>query len=162
MRNDHDWPLPLYSAAQVHELDARLIAAGTPGFELMQRAAHAAWRALRQRWPQGAAVTVLAGAGNNAGDGYLIAELAQVNVITSNCPDYAISDGEWTLITGSGDRLAARLGLDAAGYERTYFAPAFELLDDPAACDRVGPAARPLIERLKSMGGDTVPLTQSQ
>ena len=58
--------------------------------------------------------------------------------------------------------LAARLGLDAAGYERTYFAPAFKLLDDPAACDRVGPAARPLIERLKSMGGDTVPLTQSQ
>ena len=48
----HDLPLPLYSAAQVRELDARLIAAGTPGFELMQRAAHAAWRALRQRWPQ--------------------------------------------------------------------------------------------------------------
>ena len=62
MRNDHDWPLPLYSAAQVRELDARLIAAGTPGFELMQRAAHAAWRALRQRWPQAGAVTVLAGA----------------------------------------------------------------------------------------------------
>ena len=92
----------------------------------------------------------------------LIAELANVNVITSNCPAYPVTDGEWTLITGSGDRLAARLGLDAAGYERTYFAPAFELLDDPAACDRVGPAARPLIERLKSMGGDTVPLTQSQ
>lgn len=92
----------------------------------------------------------------------LIAELAQVNVITSNCPDYAISDGEWTLITGTGDRLAARLGLDAAGYERSYFAPAFKLLDDAGACDRVGPGAKPLIGRLKSMGGDTVPLTQSQ
>lgn len=42
-----DLPLALYSAAQVRDLDARLIAAGTPGFELMQRAAHAAWRALR-------------------------------------------------------------------------------------------------------------------
>ncbi|MBW6120186.1 hypothetical protein, partial [Pseudomonas aeruginosa] len=40
-----DLPLALYSAAQVRDLDARLIAAGTPGFELMQRAAHAAWRA---------------------------------------------------------------------------------------------------------------------
>lgn len=70
-------PLPLYSAAQVRELDARLIAAGTPGFELMQRAAHAAWRALRRRWPQAAAVTVLSGAGNNAGDGFLLAVLAQ-------------------------------------------------------------------------------------
>ena len=92
----------------------------------------------------------------------LIAELAQVNVITSNCPDYAISDGEWTLITGTGDRLAARLGLDAAGYERTYYAPAFKLLDDPGACDRIGPEAKPLIQRLKAMGGDTAPLTQSQ
>ncbi|WP_221622641.1 GMC family oxidoreductase N-terminal domain-containing protein, partial [Pseudomonas aeruginosa] len=36
-----DLPLALYSAAQVRDLDARLIAAGTPGFELMQRAAHA-------------------------------------------------------------------------------------------------------------------------
>ena len=70
-------PIPLYSAAQVRELDARLIAAGTPGFELMQRAAHAAWRALRRRWPDADEISVLAGRGNNAGDGYLIAALAQ-------------------------------------------------------------------------------------
>lgn len=74
---EENLPLSLYTAAQVRELDARLIAAGTPGFELMQRAAHAAWRALRRRWPQGSAITVLAGAGNNAGDAYLVAELAR-------------------------------------------------------------------------------------
>lgn len=73
----HQLPLPLYRAAQVRELDARLIAAGTPAFELMQRAAHGAWRALRQRWPHAGSVTVLAGSGNNAGDGYLVAALAQ-------------------------------------------------------------------------------------
>ncbi len=72
-------PLPtaLYTATQVRELDARLIGAGTPGFELMQRAAHACWRALRRRWPDAGTVTVLAGSGNNAGDGYLVATLAQ-------------------------------------------------------------------------------------
>jgi len=70
-------PVALYTAAQVRELDARLIAAGTPGFELMQRAAHVAWRALRRRWPDAGAVTVLAGRGNNAGDGYIVAALAQ-------------------------------------------------------------------------------------
>jgi len=70
-------PVALYNATQVRELDARLIAAGTSGFELMQRAAHAAWRALRRRWPDAGAVTVLAGRGNNAGDGYLLAALAQ-------------------------------------------------------------------------------------
>jgi ADP-dependent NAD(P)H-hydrate dehydratase / NAD(P)H-hydrate epimerase len=70
-------PLALYSAAQVRALDARLIAAGTSGFELMSRAAHGLWRALRRRWPDAGAVTVLAGRGNNAGDGYLLAVLAQ-------------------------------------------------------------------------------------
>ena len=80
-------PLALYSAAQVRALDAQLIAAGTSGFELMQRAAHFAWRAIRQRWPEFNELTVLVGHGNNAGDGYLVAELAlragwQVQVLT--------------------------------------------------------------------------------
>lgn len=70
-------PNALYSAVQVRELDAMLMAAGTSGFELMQRAAHASWRALRRRWPHADEITVLAGRGNNAGDGYLIAALAQ-------------------------------------------------------------------------------------
>ena len=70
-------PQQVYSAAQVRELDARLIAAGTSGYELMQRAAHAGWRALRQQCPAAGCLTVLAGRGNNAGDGYLIAALAQ-------------------------------------------------------------------------------------
>jgi NAD(P)H-hydrate epimerase len=71
------FPTALYSAAQVRDLDARLIAAGTPAFELMQRAAHAAWRGLRRRWPEAGEVTVLAGHGNNAGDAYLVAALAR-------------------------------------------------------------------------------------
>lgn len=70
-------PTALYSAAQLRDLDARLIRAGTPGLELMQRAARACWRALRRRWPSAGALTVLAGSGNNAGDGYLLAALAR-------------------------------------------------------------------------------------
>ena len=70
-------PDALYGAAQVRELDARLIAAGTPGFELMQRAAHATWRALVRQWPSATELTVLAGHGNNAGEGYLVAAMAQ-------------------------------------------------------------------------------------
>ena len=92
----------------------------------------------------------------------LLSQLAQVNVITSNCPGHAVSDGEWTLIAGTGDRLAAQLGLDAATYDRTYYAPAFRLLDDPSACDRIGPQAGALIARLKAMGGGTTPVSRSQ
>ena len=58
--------------------------------------------------------------------------------------------------------MAARLGLDAAEYDRRYYGPAFKLLDDPGACDRIGPTAKPMIQRLIGMGGDTRPLNQSQ
>lgn len=71
-----EMPRLLYSAAATRELDAQIIAAGTPGFELMQRAAAAVWRELRGRWPEARQLTVLCGSGNNAGDGYLIAQLA--------------------------------------------------------------------------------------
>ncbi|NVL30946.1 bifunctional ADP-dependent NAD(P)H-hydrate dehydratase/NAD(P)H-hydrate epimerase, partial [Pseudomonas syringae pv. actinidiae] len=84
-------PDALYTAAQVRDLDARLIAAGTPGLELMQRAAHATWRAIRRRWAEANQLTVLAGRGNNAGDGYLVAALAhkagwQVKVLAVGDP----------------------------------------------------------------------------
>ena len=92
----------------------------------------------------------------------LITELAQVNVITSNCPAYPVSDAEWTLIAGTGDKLAAQLGLDASAYDKQFYGPAFQLLDDPGACDRIGPRAQPLIARLKAMGGATTPLSRSQ
>ncbi|KTT21670.1 carbohydrate kinase, partial [Pseudomonas oryzihabitans] len=70
-------PFQLYSAQQVRDLDAQLIAGGLPGLELMRRAAAAAWRSLRHGWPHAGSLCVLAGAGNNAGDGYLVASLAR-------------------------------------------------------------------------------------
>ena len=92
----------------------------------------------------------------------LITRLAQVNVITSNCPAHAISDGEWTLITGTSDQLAAQLGLDASEYDRQFYAPAFRLLDDPGACDRVGATTAGVLDELRAMGGDTAPVTRSE
>lgn len=90
----------------------------------------------------------------------LTRELAEVNVITSNCPDYPVSDGEWTLMTGTSDLLAAKLGMDPGDYDRAYYGPAFALLDDPSACDRIGPRAKPLLARLEQMGGGTTPIGQ--
>lgn len=92
----------------------------------------------------------------------LITELAQVNVITSNCPAYAVSDAEWSLITGTGDQLAAQLNMDAAQYDKAVYGPAFKLLDDPQACDRIGPTAASLVARLKSMGGAATAESASQ
>lgn len=67
----------LYSAAQVRELDRRVIEDhGVPGFQLMGRAAEAAFLFLRQRWPHARNIAVFCGPGNNGGDGFLIAQLA--------------------------------------------------------------------------------------
>ncbi len=68
----------LYAAAQVRELDRRAIEEqGIPGYTLMRRAAAVAWNAARDRWPLLRSVAVVAGSGNNGGDGYEIARLAQ-------------------------------------------------------------------------------------
>lgn len=71
-------PLRFYSSAQVRELDRRAIQDyGIPGYTLMQRAAAVAWRVLRERWPGVRNVHVVAGPGNNGGDGYELARLAR-------------------------------------------------------------------------------------
>jgi hydroxyethylthiazole kinase-like uncharacterized protein yjeF len=67
----------LYSTAQVRALDAYAIAHGTDGYTLMKRAGEAALRALRSRWPKALQLTVIAGGGNNGGDGYVLARFAQ-------------------------------------------------------------------------------------
>jgi NAD(P)H-hydrate epimerase len=68
----------LYTSAQVRELDRHAIEdLGIAGFDLMQRAAGAAWRVLRARWPRIGRLAVLCGGGNNGGDGHLLACMAR-------------------------------------------------------------------------------------
>ncbi|MFN2308797.1 MAG: NAD(P)H-hydrate dehydratase [Gammaproteobacteria bacterium] len=68
---------PVYRAAQVREADRRAIEdIGIPGYALMCRAGAAALRALHARWPRARRIRVVCGAGNNAGDGYVLARLA--------------------------------------------------------------------------------------
>ena len=101
----------LYTAAQVRALDqAAIHMLGIPGYVLMQRAADAAWRVLRARWPQARRIVVLCGTGNNGGDGYLVARLAreaglEVRVIAS------------TTQNGQGDAARACADWQAAGGE---------------------------------------------
>lgn len=71
-------PHALYRADQVRALDRAAIEShGIPGIELMNRAGAAAYGLLRARWPQTEGVTVMAGLGNNGGDGYAVARLAR-------------------------------------------------------------------------------------
>jgi ADP-dependent NAD(P)H-hydrate dehydratase / NAD(P)H-hydrate epimerase len=68
----------LYSVAQVRAFDEHAIRVlGVPGYTLMNRAAAAALRVLRERWPQARRVTIVTGGGNNGGDGLVLARLAR-------------------------------------------------------------------------------------
>ncbi len=71
-------PVEMFTSRQVRAMDRHAIdAAGIAGYTLMQRAGAAALASLRQAWPAAGQLTVLCGAGNNAGDGYVLARLAQ-------------------------------------------------------------------------------------
>ena len=70
-------PFPLFDRAAIRTLEAQGIAdAGDDGFVLMARAGHAAWRCLLKHGPQARRILVVCGAGNNGGDGYVLAKHA--------------------------------------------------------------------------------------
>jgi NAD(P)H-hydrate epimerase len=104
-------PTAIYSAAQVRALDKfEIEKRRVPGFTLMTRAAEAALALLRARWPQARRVAVVCGAGNNGGDGYVLARLAQaagfeVLVLAATPPDRLTGDAhraqeEWLAAGG--------------------------------------------------------------
>lgn len=70
-------PRDLHAVASLRQIEAAAIAAGTPGYTLMERAGASALEVLRQHWPLARRVVVVAGPGNNGGDGLVLARLAQ-------------------------------------------------------------------------------------
>lgn len=71
-------PENIYLSEQVRELDRIAIEElKIAGFTLMQRAGAAVFELIRQDWPGIQRIVVLAGAGNNGGDGYVVADLAR-------------------------------------------------------------------------------------
>lgn len=151
---DDSLPESLYAAEAVREIDRYVIDKGlVPGFELMQRAAAGAFRRLVRAWPQPGPLLVLCGAGNNGGDGYLVAASAvrhglDVVCVALSPPEKlkgdarsawqkAVDDGvevrQWhtmsveqvdELFTGAGSVVDAMLGTGASGAPRAPFADA--------------------------------------
>ena len=68
----------IVSSEQVKAIEPKAAQlAGCGMFELMQRAGKAAYQVLKQEWPDARNILVVAGNGNNAGDGYVLAKLAK-------------------------------------------------------------------------------------
>lgn len=84
-------PRDLYQAAQVQQLDRVAIDQfRIEGFALMRRAGLVSFQALLDRWPEVRRVICFCGAGNNAGDGYIVAGLAREQGLSAEV--VAISD----------------------------------------------------------------------
>jgi hydroxyethylthiazole kinase-like uncharacterized protein yjeF len=117
-------PLPLYTAAQVRELDRLSIEeAGIPGYTLMTRAGEACWQVLRSNWPAARRVSVLCGTGNNGGDGFVVARLA----LAAGLQVQLLQLGDAARIRGDAEH--ARADFLAAGGQVTAFGQA--TLDAP-------------------------------
>jgi NAD(P)H-hydrate epimerase len=98
----------LYTVAQVRALDRRAIETlGIPGFELMRRAAAAAFAGLRRRWPDAQRIAVYCGPGNNGGDGFLLALLAHEAGLAAEA--WALAD------EAGGDAAQARAACEQGG-----------------------------------------------
>ena len=88
----------IFSPAKVREMDRIAIEElGVPGYTLMTRAGQAAFADARDYFPNARRWLVICGAGNNAGDGYVIARLARaahldVTVATLSDPDRLTGD----------------------------------------------------------------------
>lgn len=68
----------VHTGSETHAFDRRAMDEfSIPGIRLMLRAGRVAFDALRARWPDARRITVVCGAGNNGGDGYVIAGLCR-------------------------------------------------------------------------------------
>ena len=75
--NSNHLPSRLYRAQQVRELDRVAIEEyNNPGMSLREHAGNALFNAMRVRWPRAQRIAVLCGVGNNGGDGFVVARLA--------------------------------------------------------------------------------------
>src|SRR4051812_47285258 len=104
-------PTAIYSASQARALDAYEIRhRHVPGYTLMTRAAEAALKLLRARWPDARRLAIVCGGGNNGGDGYVLARLARAGgldalVLAATPPDALEGDArraqdEWVASGG--------------------------------------------------------------
>jgi ADP-dependent NAD(P)H-hydrate dehydratase / NAD(P)H-hydrate epimerase len=148
-------PVAVHGAAEVRAMDRHAIETlGVPGYTLMCRAGEAALDLLLQAWPSAQRVLVACGAGNNGGDGYVLARLAQAAGLEVTVAALA----EPARLTGDAARACA--DYRAAGGVPRQFAPELAAASDVivdallgTGIDRdVGGELRTCIESLNASG----------
>lgn len=120
-------PEPIYTVESVRAIDrAAIEGEGIPGYTLMTRAGEATLSAARRRFAAARHWQVVCGAGNNAGDGYVVARLAAAEGIGVSV--IALSDPAGL----TGDAATAYRDFAAAGGVARLWADTGRSLDSEA------------------------------
>ena len=137
--------IELLTTAEMAEADRQTIVGGVPCIRLMERAGQAVADAVRARFRAGTRVIVVAGPGNNGGDGFVAARLlaadgydvgvAMVGEVVRLTGDAALAAKQWTGPTAAADAGAldgANIIIDAlfgAGLDRPIEGPARTMIE---------------------------------
>ncbi|HVY59343.1 MAG TPA: NAD(P)H-hydrate dehydratase [Xanthobacteraceae bacterium] len=143
--------MELLTTSEMAEADRRTIAAGTPGHVLMESAGRAVADAVAARHRLGARVAVVAGPGNNGGDGFVAARiLAERGYRTE-----VLTVGDPARLKGDAAQAAGRWNGPTRGAAPEHLAGADVIIDAlfGAGLDRpVEGLARSMIEAMNRAG----------
>lgn len=145
----------LYTAEQVRRLDACAISEhGIDGYELMKRAGRAVFELAAQSYPGTGHWLVVCGAGNNGGDGYVLARQAReagkkVTLVAMKAPQHLHGDAskaaqDWLRAGGAVQAFSA--GLDPGDPDLVFDGLLGTGLDRPVTGDY-----RLMIDRINTM-----------
>ncbi len=140
----------LLTPAEMAQADRLTIASGTPGIELMERAGRAVADAVLANHRAGARVTVVAGPGNNGGDGFVAARL----LADRGCRVTVMLVGEFARLKGDAES-AAKMWQGGVTDDPGHLATADILIDAlfGAGLDRpIDGAPRAVIETMNALG----------
>jgi NAD(P)H-hydrate epimerase len=157
--NRSAWPREIYSIEQVRAFDRHAIEVlNIDGFELMQRAGRSALDFLTSQWPDARSLVVYCGAGNNAGDGYVLAALAASKGLTAKV--IAVVDPNGL----AGDAARALALAREAGIEAVTFGGAFDSAEADVVVDALlgsgitRPVDGPIAEAVRAIAGAARPV----
>ena len=141
--------IELLSNEEMAEADRLTIAAGTPGIDLIEHAGRAIADAVARRQPLGTAIVVVAGPGNNGGDGFVAGRLLSERGFRVR----VLSLGGSDRLRGDAAEAARRFGGDIEPASPTGLADAGTIIDAIFGAGLARPAegaARAMIEAMNA------------
>jgi len=150
----------LYTAKQVKSLESAYCEQHQiDSYQLMQRAGNSAWLHLQHSYPEANTIAVVVGPGNNGGDGFELAYLANRNglkVILMNC--YADKALTFTSDASLAYQNAMASGLTISPFSAELFSQCDVIVDAILGTGIVAPARTDIIQAIQQINHSAKPI----